>query len=192
MNDDRDDQRRTRKPSMNEANERDPFNNNCYGTLVDQRLQAGQPAGPRRGRFQRAHHPRLRGRLRREGPAGRPVAGPLAGPRRHRHPARLQQHRPGNPRVHPRELHRLHGLRHRVPRHRHPRQGPVRDGVGSRSSRRSPRPTGRCTARSGPRPRSTTTPARRSSAPAACSRSSSTPPSARAAPSASPSATTTP
>ena len=24
------------KPSMNEANERDPFNNNSYGTLVDQ------------------------------------------------------------------------------------------------------------------------------------------------------------
>ena len=23
------------KPSMNEASERDPFNNNCYGTLVD-------------------------------------------------------------------------------------------------------------------------------------------------------------
>src|SRR5213595_1164285 len=23
-------------PSLNEANERDPFNNNCYGTLVDQ------------------------------------------------------------------------------------------------------------------------------------------------------------
>jgi len=22
-------------PSMNEASERDPFNNNCYGTLVD-------------------------------------------------------------------------------------------------------------------------------------------------------------
>ena len=33
---------------MNEANERDPFNNNCYGTLVDRALQAGQPAGPRR------------------------------------------------------------------------------------------------------------------------------------------------
>src|SRR3981189_369130 len=25
----------TNKPSMNEATERDPFNNNCYGTLVD-------------------------------------------------------------------------------------------------------------------------------------------------------------
>src|SRR5438105_3814547 len=24
-----------RKPSMNEASEKDPFNNNCYGTLVD-------------------------------------------------------------------------------------------------------------------------------------------------------------
>ena len=53
-------------PSMNEANERDPFNNNCYGTLVDQRLQDGQPAGARRDRFQRAHHPRLRGRLGRD------------------------------------------------------------------------------------------------------------------------------
>ena len=27
---------RPNAPSMNEANERDPFNNNCYGTLVDQ------------------------------------------------------------------------------------------------------------------------------------------------------------
>ena len=25
----------TQAPSMNEASERDPFNNNCYGTLVD-------------------------------------------------------------------------------------------------------------------------------------------------------------
>ena len=32
------------RPSMNEANERDPFNNNSYGTLVDSRLQARQPA----------------------------------------------------------------------------------------------------------------------------------------------------
>lgn len=24
-------------PSMNEATERDPFNNNCFGTLVDQK-----------------------------------------------------------------------------------------------------------------------------------------------------------
>ena len=86
---------------MNEANERDPFNNNCYGTLVDSRLQAGQAAGARRQRLQRAHHPRLRRRLRREGAAGRPVAGPLAGPGRHRHAARLQLHRPGNPGVHP-------------------------------------------------------------------------------------------
>ena len=45
---------------MNEASERDPFNNNCYGTLVDRRLQAGHAADPRRGRLQRPHHPRLR------------------------------------------------------------------------------------------------------------------------------------
>ena len=25
----------TKHPSLNEANERDPYNNNCYGTLVD-------------------------------------------------------------------------------------------------------------------------------------------------------------
>ena len=90
-------------------------------------LQAGQPAGARRHRLQRADHPRLRGRLGREGAARRPVAGPLAGPRRHGDPARLQQHRPRDPRVHSRELHRLHGLRHRVPRHRHPGQGALRD-----------------------------------------------------------------
>ena len=33
---------------------------------------------------------------------------------------------PEIPDVHPRELHRLHGLRHRVPRHGHPRQGALR------------------------------------------------------------------
>ena len=52
------------RPSMNEAHDQDPFNNNSYGTLVDARLQARQPAGPRRPRLQRADHPRLRGRLR--------------------------------------------------------------------------------------------------------------------------------
>ena len=48
-------------------------------------------------------------------------------------PARLRDFSyiaPEIPRVHPRELHRLHGLRHRVPRHGHPRQG-----APSRSSR---------------------------------------------------------
>ena len=180
------------QPSMNEANERDPFNNNSYGTLVDSGYKLRQPAGPRRRRLQRAHHPRLRGRLRRKGAARRSVAGPLAGPRRHRHAARLQQHLPGNPRVHPRELHRLHGLRHRVPRHRHSRQGAVRDRIGREAQDHSRSRPRRCSASSGPRPRSTTTPARRRAAPAACSTSSSTRPSARAVPSASPSATTTP
>ena len=108
-------------------------------------------------------------------PARRPVAGPLAGPGRHRHAARLQQHRAGNPRVHPRELHRLHGLRDRVPRHRHPRQGALRGRAGGRSSQAIPEADREMyRARSGRRPRSTTTPARRSAASAGCSTSSST------------------
>ena len=32
-------------PSMNAASEKDPFNNNCYGTLVDRELQAGHTSG---------------------------------------------------------------------------------------------------------------------------------------------------
>ncbi len=129
--------------SMNEANERDPYNNNCYGTLVDRRLQAGQAADSRRRRLQRAHHPRLRRRHRREGTAGRSVAGPLADSGRHGHAARFQLHRAGNPGVHPRELHRLHGLRHPLPRHGDPRQSDRR----SRSSKQKlaaipTRPTG--------------------------------------------------
>ena len=122
------------KPSMNEATRARPLQQQLLRHPRRPRLQAGQPAGAGRDRLQRAHHPRLRGRLRREGPARRPVAGPLAGPRRHRHAARLQQHLPGNPRVHPRELHRLHGLRDRVPRHRHPRQGAVRGRVGGEAA----------------------------------------------------------
>ena len=141
----------------NAASEKDPFNNNCYGTLVDRAYKLVSAAGARRRRLQRADHPRLRGRLRREGAAGRPVAGPLAGPGRHGDAARLQLHRPGDPRVHPRELHRLHGLRDRVPGHGHPRQGARRGRVGAEARRRSPRPTARCTRRSGRRPRSTTT-----------------------------------
>ena len=52
---------------MNEASERDPFNNNCYGTLVDAPYKDGQAADARRARLQRPHHPRLRRGRRREG-----------------------------------------------------------------------------------------------------------------------------
>ena len=161
--------------SMNEASDRDPFNNNCYGTLVDRDYKQVNLPVLDVIDFNERDHPRLRGRLRREGPARRPVAGPLADPRRHRDAARLQLHRPGNPGVHPRELHRLHGLRHRVPRHRHPRQGAGRDRAGREAADAFPtRPTARCSRSSGRRPRSITTGRRRRAAPAACSTSSST------------------
>ena len=51
-------------------------------------------------------------------------------PAGHGQPPRLQQRRPGDPGLHRRELHRLHGVRHRVPRHGDPGQGPGRAGAG--------------------------------------------------------------
>ena len=63
---------------------------------------------------------------------------------------------------------------------------------GKRRCSPSPKRTGKCTASNGPRPRNITTPASRRSSPAACSRSSSTRRSARAVPNASPSAMTMP
>ena len=182
----------TPTPSMNAASDKDPFNNNCYGTLVDRAYKLGQPAGARRRRLQRAHHPRLRGGLRREGPARRPVAGPLARPGRHRVAARLQLHRPGDPRVHPGELHRLHGLRDRVPGHRHPRQGARRGRVGGRSSRTIPEADREMyKAQWSKTKKYYDAGEEEGTASAGCSTSSSTRRSARAAPSASPSATTT-
>ncbi len=146
---------------MNEASENDPFNNNCYGTTIDRPYKKVDLPVLDVARLQRADHPRLRGRLRREGPARRPLARPVADPRRHRLAARLQLHLPRDPQVHPRELHRLHGLRHRVPGHRHPRQGSGRGRMGAETadhSRGRPRHVPRAVVA---RPRSTTMPARR-------------------------------
>ena len=129
--------------SMNEANERDPYNNNCYGTLVDRPYVEVKLPVLDVHRLQRARHPRLRGRQRREGAAGRPGAGPVAGSGRHGGAARLQLRRAGDSGVHPRELHRLHGLRDRVPRHGDPRQGDRRAGPrGEAGGDRRTRPTG--------------------------------------------------
>ena len=46
-------------PSMNEASERDPFNNNCYGTLVDAPYKDVKLPVLDVRRLQRPHHPRL-------------------------------------------------------------------------------------------------------------------------------------
>ncbi len=109
--------------SMNEPNSRDPYNNNSYGTLVDSpyvnvdlpildvndfndRIIRGYEEGTGRKRI-----------------AGRPVDRPLADSRRHGDAARLQLRRPGDPGIHHRELHRLHGLRDRMPRYGHSGQG---------------------------------------------------------------------
>ena len=90
----------TNLPSMNEANERDPYNNNRYGTLVDCGYKLVTLPILDVRRFQRADHPRLRRRHRREGAAGRSVGRPLADSRRHGDAARFQLHRPGHPGVH--------------------------------------------------------------------------------------------
>ena len=170
---------------MNEAHDQDPFNNSSYGTLVDSPYKIDQPAGPRRPRLQRADHPRLRGRLGREGAARRPLAGPIARARRHGHLARLQQHRPRDSPLYPRELHRLHGLRDPVPRHGHPGQGALRGRArGEAGHDRRRRRSRGLPRRNGQGPRSTSTRPRRRGCRAGCSTSSSTPASARAAPSA--------
>ena len=145
--------------------------------------------------LQRTHRPRLRGRLRREVPPRGPHPRPVARPRRHRKLARFQSYiAPEIPEYLPVELHRVHGLRHRVPGHRHPRQSARRgpsgtqklEGDSRKSIARCSRPSGRkhqeVLRRRGEEERR---------ASAACSTSSSTRRSARAAPSASPCATTT-
>ena len=182
----------TSKPaSMNEANERDPYQQQQLRHAGRFGVQAGHAADPRRRRFQRADHPQLRRGHGRKGAAGRSVRGPLADSRGHRDAPRFQLHRSGYPGVHPQQLHRLHGLRDALPRYGDPRQSDQRKRVREEDGRRSPtRPSARCSATSGPRPASTTKVRPRSRAKGGCSRSSSTPASARAAPSASPSATT--
>ncbi len=118
------------KPSMNEANERDPFNNNSYGTLVDTPYKlVNLPVLDVIDFNERIIRGYEEGCGEKELPADLSLARSLV-PAGTATLARLQQHLPGDPRLHPRELHRLHGLRHRVPRHRHPRQGALRDRAG--------------------------------------------------------------
>ena len=115
----------TKVPSMNEASERDPFNNNSYGTIFDspykaihlpvldvndfnERIIRGYEEGWGEGSL----------------PADLSVARSLV-------PAGTatlrirQQYLPGNSRIYHRELHRLHGLRDRMSGHRHPRKSVV-------------------------------------------------------------------
>ena len=120
----------TPTPSMNEASDKDPFNNNCYGTLVDRPYKlVSLPVLDVNDFNERIIRGYEEGYGENDLPADLSVARSLD-PGRHRVAARLQLHRPGDPRVHPRELHRLHGLRDRVPGHRHPRQGARRGRVG--------------------------------------------------------------
>ena len=168
------DGQRLPKPSMNEANERDPFNNNCYGTLVDRGYKlVSLPVLDVIDFNERIIRGYEEGWGEKDLPADL-TAGPLAGPGRHRHAARLQQHLAGNPRVHHRELHRLHGLRDRVPRHRHPRQGAVRDRAGGEAQDHSRGRPRRCIAAQWSKTKKYYDAGKKKRAPAACSRSSST------------------
>ena len=109
-------------PSMNEATEKDPFNNNCYGTLVDRPYKMVHlPVLDVTDFNERIIRGYEEGYGEQQLPADLSLA--LADPRGHRLAARFQLYLTGNPRIHPRELHRLHGLRHRVPGHGHSRQG---------------------------------------------------------------------
>ena len=106
--------------------------------------------------------------------------------RRHRRSARFQLHRSRYSGVHHRKLRRLHGVRHRVPGHRHPRQGRrARDarGTAGRDHRRS-RCASRCRQAVGDHQQVLHRLEKKGRAAAASSASSSIRPSARAAPNA--------
>ena len=178
--------------SMNDANDRDPQNNNCYGTLVDRDYVEVKLPVLGRDRLQRAGDPRLRGRARREGAAGRPGGGAVVGAGGNGGAARFQLRGAGDSRVHPRELHGLHGLRHRMPRHGDLGQSDRR--IGPRRQARRDRQRRRPAIFRGPVVQAAKVlrrARRKRGSTAGGSPSSSTPSSARAAPSASPSATTT-
>ena len=86
------------KASMNEAHDQDPFNNNSYGTLVDCDYKlVNLPVLDVHDFNERIIRGYEEGYGEKDLPADL-LAGPLAGPGRHRHPARLQQHRSGNSR----------------------------------------------------------------------------------------------
>ncbi len=92
-------------PSMNEANERDPYNNNCYGTLVDRRLSSGSSlpildVDDFNDRIIRGYE---EGSAEKELPADLSVARSLI-PAGTATLARLQLHRPGHPGVHRRAI----------------------------------------------------------------------------------------
>ena len=117
----------TQPGSMNEANERDPFNNNSYGTLVDAPYKDVKlPILDVHG-FQRPDHPRLRGRDGRMRPARRSDGRPFARSRGDRDAPRFQLHRSGYPGVYAEQLHGLHGLRDALPRYGDPGQGAQRE-----------------------------------------------------------------
>ena len=162
--------------SMNEANDRDPYNNNCYGTLVDRPyVEVKLPILDVIDFNERVIRGYEEGRGEKELPADL-ARRPVAGPGRHGGAARLQLRRPGDSGVHPRELHRLHGLRDRVPGHGHSRQGDRRAGPrGEAGGDRQRRATGQCSRPNGRSRGSTTTARRKRASTAAGSRSSSTP-----------------
>ena len=103
--------------SMNEANERDPHNNNCYGTLVDRPyLEVTLPVLDVHDFNERVIRGYEEGHGEKDLPADLALARSLI-------PAGTAALRdfsyvaPEIPELHPRELHGVHGLCHRMPRH---------------------------------------------------------------------------
>ena len=184
----------TNSPSMNEANEQRPVQQQLLRHAGRSRLQAGQPAGARRQRLQRADHPRLRGRLRREGPARRPVRRPArsipAGTATLRDFSNIA---PEIPEYIPENCTGCMDCVTECPDTAILGKVLAETELEAEARRRSPKPTARCSRRSGRRPRSTTTAGKKKGGAGGMFNIIIDPSaSARAAPSASPSATTTP
>ena len=119
--------------SMNAPSEKDPFNNNCYGTTVDRTYKmVSLPVLDVDDFNERIVRGYEEGYGESELPADLSLARSLV-------PAGTASLRdfsyiaPEIPDYIPEQLHRLHGLRDRVPGHRHPRQGAVRGGVGGQA-----------------------------------------------------------
>ena len=115
--------------SMNEANERDPYNNNCYGTLVDRAYKEVKlPILDVHDFNERIIRGYEEGDGEKDLPADLAVARSLV-------PAGTAALRdfsyiaPEIPEYIREQLHRLHGLRHGVPRHGDPGQGDRRERI---------------------------------------------------------------
>ena len=143
---------------MNEANDQDPFNNNCYGTLVDAPYKlVSLPVLDVLDFNERIIRGYEEGYGEKELPADLSRR-PLARPRRHGHAPRLQLHRPRDPRcTSPRTAPAAWTASPSAPIRPSWARCSPRPSWNEKLATIPDQPTARCSAASGRRPRSTTT-----------------------------------